>query len=307
MKSPSLTRKIDTSVDIMHKPTRGQILSALVKGYGITGAMSLSDTMRARVMKVLEQYRTAALMGRVIDVGTMDYTESREVAETGATMAASGLVQHPFSSAWCVIGNMSFMKDGDPQPTIVFILPDAENGGFVFSEATVTVSGDIAVWYLARMTDAGRIEVIYDPFYDQRTGGIAASLEHAIDPEMSLKIAYAVSVNACFVGISVCNTRGVPYKRRKGERKTNGKAKKAGTVKFDTKSYFTALKDKRSSSAGSRHGGGGGTHASPRAHVRRGHVRHNKDGSVSWVRECLVGARTDDILAFVEGRIAYVR
>ena len=33
----------------------------------------------------------------------------------------------------------------------------------------------------------------------------------------------------------------------------------------------------------------GGTHASPRLHYRRGHVRNLEDGRTVWVRECMVG------------------
>ncbi len=34
----------------------------------------------------------------------------------------------------------------------------------------------------------------------------------------------------------------------------------------------------------------GGTHASPRLHLRRGHVRHLESGKRVWVRECVVGS-----------------
>lgn len=34
----------------------------------------------------------------------------------------------------------------------------------------------------------------------------------------------------------------------------------------------------------------GGTHASPRQHLRRGHYRHCKSGKTTWVRDCTVGS-----------------
>ena len=34
----------------------------------------------------------------------------------------------------------------------------------------------------------------------------------------------------------------------------------------------------------------GGTHASPRQHIRRGHYRHYKSGKTAWVRDCIVGS-----------------
>jgi hypothetical protein len=35
----------------------------------------------------------------------------------------------------------------------------------------------------------------------------------------------------------------------------------------------------------------GGTHASPRHHFRRGHIRQLPTGALTWVRHCLVGSR----------------
>ena len=36
-----------------------------------------------------------------------------------------------------------------------------------------------------------------------------------------------------------------------------------------------------------------GTHASPKCHKRKGHLRHYKDGTVIWIRNMVVGARTN--------------
>lgn len=36
-------------------------------------------------------------------------------------------------------------------------------------------------------------------------------------------------------------------------------------------------------------GGSGGSHASPRFHVRRGHIRRYQTGKTTWVRQCAVG------------------
>jgi hypothetical protein len=40
----------------------------------------------------------------------------------------------------------------------------------------------------------------------------------------------------------------------------------------------------------------GGTHASPRLHLRRGHIRKLANGSKVWVRQCLVGDKTKGIV-----------
>lgn len=40
----------------------------------------------------------------------------------------------------------------------------------------------------------------------------------------------------------------------------------------------------------------GGTHAPPRVHLRRGHIRHLSDGRTIWVRESVVGDKTRGIV-----------
>lgn len=40
----------------------------------------------------------------------------------------------------------------------------------------------------------------------------------------------------------------------------------------------------------------GGTHASPRAHLRRGHVRKLPNGSTTWVQPCVVGDKSKGIV-----------
>lgn len=44
----------------------------------------------------------------------------------------------------------------------------------------------------------------------------------------------------------------------------------------------------------------GGVHASPRPHLRRGHVRHFEDGSTTWVSPCFVNGEP------IEARKAYI-
>jgi hypothetical protein len=40
----------------------------------------------------------------------------------------------------------------------------------------------------------------------------------------------------------------------------------------------------------------GGSHASPRFHVRRGHIRRLADGRRTWVRQCSVGDASSGII-----------
>jgi len=44
--------------------------------------------------------------------------------------------------------------------------------------------------------------------------------------------------------------------------------------------------------------GGKGTHASPRQHLRRGHIRRLRSGKAIWVRECVVNADKDEKVVY---------
>lgn len=66
----------------------------------------------------------------------------------------------------------------------------------------------------------------------------------------------------------------------------NKKRARAGKLPlFEYKTLVIKLEDER-------HAGHalGGTHASPRVHLRRGHVRHLGDGRRIWVQACIVGS-----------------
>ena len=43
-------------------------------------------------------------------------------------------------------------------------------------------------------------------------------------------------------------------------------------------------------------GSGGGTHANPRVHLRRGHIRKIADGRTVWVQACVVGSKHGMVL-----------
>jgi hypothetical protein len=68
----------------------------------------------------------------------------------------------------------------------------------------------------------------------------------------------------------------------------NAKRIKAGKLPFyETKMLVI---DTRSSTSG-KSGDGGGSHASPRQHLRRGHIRRLESGNI-WVNSCVVGDPT---------------
>ena len=73
--------------------------------------------------------------------------------------------------------------------------------------------------------------------------------------------------------------------------KLNKKRAKRG--KKPILSHWTLVIKNRNGTVGP---GGGGSHASPRLHLRRGHIREYKPGSYTWVQPCVVGTNKDGMV-----------
>jgi hypothetical protein len=90
---------------------------------------------------------------------------------------------------------------------------------------------------------------------------------------------------ACLRNVFVSSMRCTNI--HKDENKPDAKLQKsrAAKLKLPLFSYWTLhIRDKSNG-----HKIGLGDHASPRLHIRRGHIREYKDGMYTWVQECLVG------------------
>ncbi|WP_299592956.1 hypothetical protein [uncultured Tateyamaria sp.] len=97
------------------------------------------------------------------------------------------------------------------------------------------------------------------------------------------------------------NTKGVAYAEKRPPRAERRRADRDGQVapshwQVGASEYFTALRQV----TGSEASGGGGGHASPIPHIRRGHWRNLASGQRTWVRDCLVNVSSQDQGAFVE-------
>ena len=280
--------------DMKNVYARSLILKCLARGgYGIAGTSHTPNTVGV----ALEMAKRAAECGRVIDLGIMDYKASIKAAEIGTSMLASGHVGHPFQKGYWVIGENTFSKAQDkPASTIVMVVPDPDDATkFAFAEAALTKHNDVVIWYLG-LFDNGALEIVYDSIDPMMREAMA---EKASNPHPASS--YAVGMNACFAAVAVCNTRGIEYKRHNPQ-KGGKRVLRAGHVRFDTKPYFTALTVKKPVTDPVETGG----RRSPIPHLRRGHVRTYENGTTRWIRDMLVNCKSEDDLAFTEGRQAYV-
>lgn len=107
------------------------------------------------------------------------------------------------------------------------------------------------------------------------------------------------------LAIAILNTRGCSIDLKRAPTLENQRRARKGQrplpahYRVDAAEYVTALGGAQSSNDA------GGTHASPRPHLRRAHERVYDDGKRVWVRSALVNVRRQEDLAFVELRQGY--
>ncbi len=107
--------------------------------------------------------------------------------------------------------------------------------------------------------------------------------------------------NLFFAFWMILNTKGVPQKTVEPDVKLNKARVKNGKnpllpyIAVDTETYITALREtERMESEG------GGTHRSPRPHLRRAHLRHLQSGVIIPIQAMIVNGSADVKLAMRE-------
>lgn len=107
------------------------------------------------------------------------------------------------------------------------------------------------------------------------------------------------------LAIAILNTKGCGIDRKRAPQLENQKRIRKGHrpipahFRVDIAEYVTALGGTSVSEDD------GGSHASPRPHLRRAHERILSDGKRVWVRSALVNVRNEGDIAFVERRKGY--
>lgn len=95
---------------------------------------------------------------------------------------------------------------------------------------------------------------------------------------------FTLSLIGLFINLCMSlNTKGVTQRHEPAPTKLNVKRARQGKPALSAVTYVDLS---RMSTATSGHGSG----SSKSMHLRRGHIRHLYDGSVTWVRDCIVKA-----------------
>lgn len=120
-------------------------------------------------------------------------------------------------------------------------------------------------------------------FYDSEIGHDKGIFGKYGIPPLDTSRSNEVITNIGFF-LSALNCTNIKAVETKEPKFINKKRKKKG--KLPIESFWTL---QLSSSANEKNESQGGTHSSPRLHLRRGHVRQYKPGLYTWVNACAVG------------------
>ena len=236
-------------------------------------------------------------LGHMIWLGDLpvDIKKLEKDAQRGLSLFAEQLINHPFGDTpYVFAANFVFVRDGVMSRTGVITVAAPNDNWGPDSETGETPRGLVLDTYLpARYSDGLDLELAnstncglylsgwrFGPNGEPHAGAVGSTL----------------AIGLWGYGLQMINTENVPIEKvvtspkLAKARARNRKPQLPDYYVVQSREYVTTL---------ARHGrveaapAGGGTHASPIAHVRRGHKRYigpDRERFV-WVRDCLVGAR----------------
>lgn len=122
-------------------------------------------------------------------------------------------------------------------------------------------------------------------------GGVAWGQETGYsDNYLTLVFDVVIAAQCIFAVMACSNVRTRDHQPDAALNKKRAKAGKVPLVSYKT--LEIAVPNTRYEGGGP----GGGTHASPRVHLRRGHIRKIADGKTVWVQACVVGSKHGMVL-----------
>lgn len=138
--------------------------------------------------------------------------------------------------------------------------------------------------YIKVHGDTGRVE-IKNPYIVIASREVKARID-AIPPETIIEeVSDELRAVAHFAMLCGCDNVNAK-KIHKADTKLVKKAAKHGGIPHNDYWVLDVYMNDDHESSGS---GEGGSHSSPRFHVRRGHIRRYQTGKTTWVRQCVVG------------------
>lgn len=175
-------------------------------------------------------------------------------------------------------------------PILVFVLQVAAEAFAVFMAVKFPGTG----WETAEAVRWGKNgKGEWAAFSPQAEVGVSVFGDHygVPDPErLVATVRNAAVVWNIFAVMACSNVRTRDHQPDAALNKKRAKAGKVPLVSYKT--LEIVVPNTRYEGGGP----GGGTHASPRVHLRRGHIRKIADGKTVWVQACVVGSKHGMVL-----------
>jgi hypothetical protein len=287
-------------------PSIGQVRDAVLDMQVLAG-MSADASRRERDLAtdLPADLRDVVRAGRLFNLGHLPNRAIISEGRRAAALMSHNHIGHPFRRAYALFhtweqgGSLYLVV---PRPS--YSHPEIPAGTFLICEfqplllhsRRVLIEADCAMLYLDAKTERYIGQLLSRPL---------ASLlgEHGSSESLAL-CNLADPVLACLLLLA---TAGVPVRRIETDAKLQRARIKSGKPaipphwQVDAADYITALRPRsvRGDSLG-------GHHASPRPHLRRGHLRHLHErhgGGTTWIRDALVNLK--DGLELDPGRSFY--
>jgi len=177
--------------------------------------------------------------------------------------------------------------------------PDHDHFTTVIGKMDVFTPGSLSCIYFAAQQDQS-IEAVETWNFSHTNNGFGAE---RLSP-MGYNFTSEFAPTCYMIAISCLNTRGCNVVRSEPVRGI--KNLRSNLVKHydvDASEYITAIRSRNTNSESPNESSG--LRRSPIPHLRRGHERV-VNGQRTWIRDMLINVRSEDDIAFVDKRIAYV-
>lgn len=265
------------------------------------------------VSMVVTMALEAVRAGRVIDLGMLPNEVIGECGRRGGYLWDQDALAQPFAEPW-IFCHAWTMKDGSPDgSTALYVVNPVRDGVEIVELQPCTVRGAHALMIHDRaiLFHAGEDS---DP-RRYRCQAMPSPLRFLVppgDPYNNGREPYhAASANVLdplMAALLLVNTDGVRRERITPAEKLNkarARARKppiAPHERIDSRLYVTAIMARLNPA---KRAPGGGHHASPIPHVRRGHYRTYESGQRSFIRDTLVAVTPEARASFVAKRSHY--
>ncbi len=278
---------------------------------GANGPGSDQAPTSDEVTSIKDNATAAFTSGRVLDFGNISDVVIRSTAPRAAEVYMVGALPHPFSEPYVLAhkweeGLSLYLVQTDAPSDPCGSFEAVEFYPMVVRNVQILGIGDRVLFsHVSRVGDGLKWNALpipnplrFDPMFArfiESNDPNGSAIQNCIDPIMALLMIFHTD------GLSHQRIEVKPSLNR--ARSLKGKFPIGGHTAIRTEAYVTAIRAR--GERGESRTPAVGTHASPIAHIRRGHFRQLPSGRRTFVRDTIVNASPDSREAFRSRRSHY--